>query len=993
MQISKHQLGRLTGANKRDGYYELHYETGEVARVYIISDGIFRYWLDPNQEYSDENKFLGDLTASSELFENATAQATSDLFIITSGHYRLIFQQKPALFSIFDEAVHRTRVAQLLPLELSNTSTLETLKQSQKEYYFGCGVQNGHFSHKGTILKIKTDGVTGKDGVLAGIPFFWSNAGFAEIRNTTAPGQYDFGKYSPESTCLKHSDPVFDNIYIIGNSPQEILNKYYSLTGHPNMIPKFALSLGHLGNFIDTKWTPAKDKEREAIKFEDGSYYISKRDGMYSASLNGEDKYQFSARAMIDRYKRWKFPLGWITPNYESESSVDQNKLELFNEYALNHDVQPGYWTKKADFTLPKGSRLVADDTDQLRYASNELKSKNPKQKPLVLTKETNTAIQENSALAFGDIGGDWDNLKTQISTLLGTGLSGIPIAGASVDGKEGGGNAQVALRDLEWKVFTPLLFLINNQSQFSKTPFAYNNKISRIARSYLNLREKLKPYLYSLIREVMDGDLIMRPLFMEFPHDQTSYTDRFGDEFMLGSQLLVAPITNGRTNNKGESLRDHLYLPDKQTVWIDLFDGSRLMGGRVYNKLHYPLWHLPVFVRGGSIFDLGDRNFVLYPQGESSITFYDDNDQSDYAHNWATTTIHQKVHESSLRILVKPTEGYFENLQIKQGTILNINCDQHPGVIQLTVDNHTEKLEEYGSLETLAHAKEGFYYDNNFSWLSDFVELGAPKHPALIIKLAERDIKQSKLELLITNFVFAKEQLIHQITDSALQLPTRFDVDPKKISSRSLTVKWQQRTPYVQLEVNGMLYTGITGNLFTLNELTPNTSYTLRLRYESGYKVSEWSRPITVKTKPDPNDFAIYGIRVSSNTPSKDAYPLKNILDKRISTQWQTIEPAEADRPVTLFFEFEQEQLLSKMVYVPNNLYKDGRPLKMSIEVSGDGKEFEKYGEVYSFNSDSKNKVIGLRNVHAKAIKLNILESTGDFVSASDITFYHAQE
>ena len=52
LQNSRHQLGRLVGVNKRENYYELHYATGEIARVYLIANGIFRYWLDPSQEFA-----------------------------------------------------------------------------------------------------------------------------------------------------------------------------------------------------------------------------------------------------------------------------------------------------------------------------------------------------------------------------------------------------------------------------------------------------------------------------------------------------------------------------------------------------------------------------------------------------------------------------------------------------------------------------------------------------------------------------------------------------------------------------------------------------------------------------------------------------------------------------------------------------------------------------------------------------------------------------
>ena len=41
-----------------------------------------------------------------------------------------------------------------------------------------------------------------------------------------------------------------------GNSPKNILAKYYMLTGKPLMPPKYALGLGHVGNFLTTLWQP-----------------------------------------------------------------------------------------------------------------------------------------------------------------------------------------------------------------------------------------------------------------------------------------------------------------------------------------------------------------------------------------------------------------------------------------------------------------------------------------------------------------------------------------------------------------------------------------------------------------------------------------------------------------------------------------------------------------------------------------------------------------
>ncbi|MGU9560549.1 hypothetical protein ACQXW1_17340, partial [Lactiplantibacillus pentosus] len=84
----------------------------------------------------------------------------------------------------------------------------------------------------------------------------------------------------------------------------------------------------------------------------------------------------------------------------------------------------------------------------------------------------------------------------------------------------------QVNIRDLQWKVFTPLLYSIDNYGNIQKTPFAFNAKMTRITRAYLKLREKITPYLYPLTRAAQDGMPIVRPLFLAFPHERVNYTN-----------------------------------------------------------------------------------------------------------------------------------------------------------------------------------------------------------------------------------------------------------------------------------------------------------------------------------------------------------------------------------------------------------------------------------------------------------------------------------
>ncbi len=122
--------------------------------------------------------------------------------------------------------------------------------------------------------------------------------------------------------------------------------------------------------------------------------------------------------------------------------------------------------------------------------------------------------------------------------------------------------------------------------------PWRFGSRVTAIARSALELRMRLLPYLYGLFRESeTSGAPIWRPMFYEFPEDAGSAAVE--DQVMVGSALLLAPVLD-----KGARDRD-VYLPPG--VWISWRDGGRYVGPRTI-RVEAPLEVCPLFVRGGSV-------------------------------------------------------------------------------------------------------------------------------------------------------------------------------------------------------------------------------------------------------------------------------------------------------------------------------------------------------------------------------------------------------
>ena len=237
------QLSRLVQVAKGTRYYDLQFADGKRARLYIIAKGIFRLIIDPAAEFKPLSPSLTIAAGNFSLrpFEESQLLVTDETFTIKSGQFSLRLQKNPAIFSIFDDQLHRYRMMQSSPIELGADYSSEFLRQNKNEFYYGGGMQNGSFSHKGKIIEIKNTNLTGPGAVACPEGFFWSNAGFAELRNTWKNGIYDFKGENGNTAILTHQTPIFDNFYLLGDSPAEILRQYYKITGSPLFLPKYAL--------------------------------------------------------------------------------------------------------------------------------------------------------------------------------------------------------------------------------------------------------------------------------------------------------------------------------------------------------------------------------------------------------------------------------------------------------------------------------------------------------------------------------------------------------------------------------------------------------------------------------------------------------------------------------------------------------------------------------------------------------------------------------
>jgi alpha-glucosidase (family GH31 glycosyl hydrolase) len=109
--------------------------------------------------------------------------------------------------------------------------------------------------------------------------------------------------------------------------------------------------------------------------------------------------------------------------------------------------------------------------------------------------------------------------------------------------------------------------------------------------------RARWTPYLTTYLREAFDrGFPLIRPLAMQFSKDATS--DRQADVFMLGDEVLLAPVLGPGTRRK-------LDLP--RGLWTD-FRTNQAYHGNQSIEVDAPPGGVPMFVRNGWIVPLAEQ-------------------------------------------------------------------------------------------------------------------------------------------------------------------------------------------------------------------------------------------------------------------------------------------------------------------------------------------------------------------------------------------------
>lgn len=273
-----------------------------------------------------------------------------------------------------------------------------------------------------------------------------------------------------------------------------------------------------------------------------------------------------------------------------------------------------------------------------------------PNFRNLILARAAYLGSQRTGSIFWSsDVQATWEALRRQVPTGLDFTASGLAYWGSDTGGWQwphgpraqhpplvdpAGATAmapdypdypELFVRWFEYNTFTPTLRIHGQRP--GTAIWQYGAAAEPILAKFLRLRYALIPYLYSLGRHTYEtGAPFMRALFMDFPDDPR--VANLGDEYMLGTDFLVAPVTE-----QGATARS-VYLP-AGAGWYDYWTNRRYAGGQTIEAAA-PIDRIPLFVRAGSILPVGAQvpstatpqkleAIRVYPGRDASFALYDD--------------------------------------------------------------------------------------------------------------------------------------------------------------------------------------------------------------------------------------------------------------------------------------------------------------------------------------------------------------------------------
>ncbi|GAA2313932.1 glycoside hydrolase family 31 protein [Streptomyces kunmingensis] len=464
-------------------------------------------------------------------------------------------------------------------------------------------------------------------------------------------------------------------VFAYGHDYTEAVKALYALSGHPPVLPRWALGnwwsryhaytadsyLQLFDRFdaeelpfsvavIDMDWhrvdsVPARygtgwtgySWERRLIP--DPAAFLDelhRRNLRTTLNLHPAD----GVRPFEDAYPQVARALG-IDPESDETIPFDLTDKAFLDAYfrLLHHPLEEqgvDFWW--IDWQQGGTSRIPGVDPLWLLNHFHFLDSGREGRRPMAFSRYAGPGSHRYGIGFSGDAVVSWDSLAFQPEFTASAANIGYSWWSHDIGGHTRGvRDDELATRWLQLGVFSPILRLHSASNPFiRKEPWEFPREPRHAMGEALRFRHRLLPYLHTMNHRAAAGLPLVRPMYHLAPESEDAY--EVPNQFAFGSELIVAPVTTPR---------DPLTLLSASSVWLppgtwtDIFTGTVYDGDR-HAELHRTLDSVPALLRAGGILPLAaphetdaTRNpehleLLVAPSDSGSFTLVEDDGRGD---------------------------------------------------------------------------------------------------------------------------------------------------------------------------------------------------------------------------------------------------------------------------------------------------------------------------------------------------------------------------
>ena len=501
---------------------------------------------------------------------------------------------------------------------------------SPGERIYGCGESFTSLNKVGQKVHLSVTDPQGPetDGMYKPVPFYFSNRGYGIFMHTSAPVTADFGASYLGAQRLFMADEQID-LFVFFGSPKEILNEYTDVTGKSPMPPlwSFGTWMSRITYFSQEEGLDIAKKLRQhkipsdVIHFDTGWFGTDWQCDYEFAKDRFKDPVGMLRQLAKDGFHTCLWQLPYFTPKNRFFNEIVEKGLHIRNaaggmpvEDAILDFSNPetiSWYQSKIEGLMKQGVSTIKCDFGEaapyngfyhsglgglyehnlypLRYnkALWEVVEKNHPGEGIIWARSAWAGSQRYALHWGGDAATNNIGMLGDLRGGLSFGLSGF-----SFWSHDMGGFVTASPEDI-YRRWLPFGFLSSHTRAHGAPPtepWLISESFTNAFRECAEMKYRLMPYVYAQAKDCSERGLPMvRALLVEFPDDPGAWLVE--DEYMFGSQLLVAPLLESGNSRI-------VYLPKGK--WIDYQSGKVYDGG--YQTLTAGRIPAIILVRDGSI-------------------------------------------------------------------------------------------------------------------------------------------------------------------------------------------------------------------------------------------------------------------------------------------------------------------------------------------------------------------------------------------------------